>query len=241
LGPEGTSVRLTLEREGQGQFEVTLQREPVANALIEIRVLPGRVGYIRVRSFPSSIARLTDEGVFSNLLDGSLARLQNEGATGWILDLRNNSGGDVRAASQLTGRFTPQGPYAFTLSRFNRSFQLNEGPRIAGVKALAVLVNEGSYSAAELTAAVMQEYQVAQVFGAKSPGIVDGAQTFDLADGAGISITTARILTGQGRRSLEGVGVTPDQIVPITRADLAAGRDPQLDAALSYVRSQVGP
>lgn len=238
VGREGSTVRLTLNREGRGQFEVSLERAVVSSPLLEIRVLPGRIGYLRVRSFPPSIARLSDEGVFADALNAALARLQQEAVQGWIVDLRNNSGGDIRSAAQLTGRFVPVGPFVFTLSRYGPSVYWIEGPMLEPHLPVAVLVNEGSFSAAELVAAVMQEYKVAPIFGTKTGGIVDGAQTFELTDGGGVSVTTSRLLTGKERRVLDGTGVTPDYVVPLTGAHLAAEQDPQLDAALAYLRAQ---
>lgn len=239
LGPEESTVRLTLEREGRGRFEVSLERAPAGSPLLEIRLLPGRIGYLRLRSFPPAIARLSDDGVFADLLDLALRRLQEEGVRGWVLDLRSNGGGDTRSAAQLSGRFVREGQFAILQSRYGRNVINIEGPPLAASLPTAVLVNEGSASAAELVAAVLQEYGVARVFGTKTPGDVNGAQSFELADGGGISVTVARLLTGKERHALDGVGVTPDQIVPLTRADLAANRDPQLNAALAYIRAQV--
>jgi carboxyl-terminal processing protease len=106
--------------------------------------------------------------------------------------------------------------------------QLYAGP-------IVILTNEGTGSTSEVIAASLQERGRARVAGARSCGCVLGVLRHrKLKDGGTLAISEVGLVTGQGRR-LEGTGVTPDIPITLTLADLQAGRDPVLEAAISYL------
>jgi len=156
-----------------------------------------------------------------------------------VLDLRNNRGGLVNEANNVLSCFLPPGQEWLRhrmRGRDEHAMRLRRGCR-AYPGALAVLVNGGSRSAAELVPAVLQESGRAVIVGRRSAGDVLISMDYRLPDGGEISLSVADLKTGKGTR-LEHVGVTPDVEAHTTLADRRAGRDPALDAAVAAVRAR---
>ena len=101
---------------------------------------------------------------------------------------------------------------------------------------MAVVVNDGTGSGGEIFAAVLREQGVARVVGQTTAGCVGTGQIFGLDGGAGLQVTVAQLLTGQGK-VLNKVGVVPDVAVPMTYEDLIAGQDPQIQRAVKYLQT----
>ncbi|HLI26345.1 MAG TPA: S41 family peptidase, partial [Chloroflexota bacterium] len=89
-------------------------------------------------------------------------------------------------------------------------------------------------------AATIQERGAGRLIGTTTAGSVSASVVVPLSDGSALQMTVERLLTGNGR-ALDKVGVTPDDTVPLSIADIQAGRDPQLDAALAYLRFAANP
>src|SRR5205085_3676096 len=102
---------------------------------------------------------------------------------------------------------------------------------------LVVLVSDSTSSGAELFAAALQRYHVATVIGSRTAGCVGIATRAQLDDGSGLSVSIAKLL-GPAGEELNKIGLTPDEVVPVQRGDLAAGRDPQLQRALAILGSK---
>ena len=99
-----------------------------------------------------------------------------------------------------------------------------------------LLTNNGTGSVAEIFAAALQEYHKAYIIGTKTNGCVGFTDVSPLGDGSSLAVTTNVNLGPVTGQALNGVGVTPDEVVGRTNADIAAGRDPQLDAAVAYLK-----
>ncbi len=226
-GDEGTSVRLVVRRPGvDATVEFTIGRERVIPRNIETRVLAGGIGYVRVRNFVES-------GVRGPLRD-ALTALDAQGVTRWIIDIRGNPG----------GQFDPEAISLFvkdgvTTRDRGRNRQIEEtrasGDVLAVIRPLVLLTNNRTGSVAEAFAAALQEYHVAYVVGAATNGCVGFTDIAALGDGSSIAVTTHVNLGPVTDRPLNGVGVIPDEAVERTQADIAAGRDPQLDAAVAHL------
>ena len=226
-GVEGTTVRLQLRRPGaRAAIDVTMQRQRVVPPNIESRVLPGGIGYVRVREF-------IDGGIAAGLRD-ALAAFGAQGVTKWIIDIRDNPGGrlDVDAISL----FVKDGVIVRDHGRDGKPQDTRaDGKALAVLRPTVLLVNHGTGSVAEVFAAALQEYHAAYVIGATTNGCAGYTDLRPLGDGSSLAVTTN---VNQGPRTgkpLNGVGVIPDEPVARTSADIAAGRDPQLDAAVAHL------
>lgn len=104
---------------------------------------------------------------------------------------------------------------------------------------VAVLVNGGTGSGAELIAAALRENDVATLIGTQTAGRLAGGQLFPLDDGSTLTVAVQEFRSGRGQE-IEHHGIAPDQVIELDPAALAQGKDSQLDAALTYLRSKVG-
>jgi carboxyl-terminal processing protease len=170
-----------------------------------------------------------------------VTNLQGQGVRGLVLDLRGNAGGRLDVGTQLLGRFVSDGVVYQMVDRQGRgrTERLRGASPIVTVP-LAVLVDEATASMGELFAATIQERAAGRIIGATTAGSVSASVVVPLSDGSALQMTVERLLTGNGR-VLDKVGVTPDEPVPLSIADIQAGRDPQLDAALAYLRQAANP
>ena len=216
-GPRDTPVTLRIQRPGEAELrEVTLTRAPIVVPTVIYRLLPDGVGYVELAVFTE-----TRESV--DRLRAALEGLEAQGATGWVLDLRRNSGGSVDSMLDVLGLFLPPTPALTITSRTApEETQQSRGQRLARQRPLAVLVGRGSLSGAEITAAVLQDTGRARLFGERSAGCVSIGGLEPLPDGSGLLVTHSRVLAGPTRRALSGTGVTPDETAPAYAApDLA--------------------
>jgi carboxyl-terminal processing protease len=239
-GPASEPLRLRLIGADGVDRRVELRRLPLdARPHFEARRLPGGELYVRFDRFRAPVARLFREALEANA-----------GATGLVLDLRSNTGGDggegartmaplldrpttIARLSTRTGR-APSAllglvrmPMALVAGR--PGGQIFAGP-------VAILVDEGTGSTSEVVAASLQEQGRARVFGARSCGCALGVLRHRrLANGAALAISEVGLVSGLGRR-IEGMGVTPDVVVALRIADLQSGRDAVLEAAVDDLR-----
>lgn len=155
-----------------------------------------------------------------------------------VLDLRGNPGGRLREADAVLSCFLPRAqPWATRRGRSGRAVELRVDERCGDLPGpvdndLAVLVDQASRSAAELTPAALQEAGRAIVVGERTVGAVLIAQDTRLPDGGRLTLSRADFITRGGVR-LEKAGVTPDIVVSRTIEDRQTGRDPMLDAAVA--------
>lgn len=228
-GPEGSAVQLRLRRASTGVEEtLSLQRAQVNLPFVESRV-DGDLGYIALRGFP--------EPSVLDQVDRAMQSLQSQGVKGLVFDLRGNSGGRLDVGTRMLGRFIGDGVVYQMVDRQGRGdTQRLRGAQPTLTVPLAVLVDEGTASMGELFAATIQERGVGRVIGSTTAGSVSASVIVPLSDGSALQLTVERLLTGNGR-SLDKVGVTPDQPVALPITDIQAGRDTQLDAATAYLRS----
>jgi carboxyl-terminal processing protease len=183
------------------------------------------VGYIKLNTFGDTT---TEE------LKTQLGELKENGAKGYILDLRNNGGGYLMTAVEVSSQFIGTGK--IVIEKYGDARQNDEYSAMPGGLAidvpLIVLVNEGSASASEIVAGALQDYGRGRLVGVTTYGKGSVQIWTPLSDNQGaVRITVAKWLTPNGR-TIHEVGLTPDVIVEMTEEDYAKGLDPQLDAAI---------
>lgn len=231
-GTAGSIVQLRV-RAGNGQTrELTLHRELIERPLIESHLLGG-VGYIRLRTFSEDLGPR---------FDAVLAALQRQGARGYVIDLRGNLGGSAAADFHLLSRFVPSGQLAELIGTDGATHAIRaDGSSLPDRPPLAVLIDSGSLSASELFASDIQQFHVGTIVGARSPGCLLGSEFLPLSDGSALQVSDLNVLAGPGGVRVNHVGVIPNDEVSLTAADLAAGRDPQLQRAITHVQAMIGP
>lgn len=227
-GEVGTSVRLGIMRDGKLQ-EFTVERRVVEKASVSAKLLDGGIGYLRISEFTAAAAEQ-----FSEKLDD----LIGNGAKGFVMDVRNNPGGQLTTLISMLDHLMPEGVVFIERDKAGRENVLRVDNVYCDLP-LIVLVNEYSYSAAEYFAAVMQEQGRAVVVGSPTTGKGEGQQTFQLSDGSAISFSVIKYFTPNGVSIGEQGGIQPDLAVAMPEDKLAsigqmdAAEDPQIAAAVA--------
>ena len=233
LGPAGTTVVLTISRdELETPFDVSIVRQKITITLVSGKMLDNNIAYVQLLQFGEQ----TDRELRNILRD-----LLRQNPAGLILDLRNNPGGYLNTAINITSQFIGDGIIMYEeYGDGNRvTFRARSGGLATKIP-LVVLVNEGSASASEITAGAIQDRDRALLVGVKTfgKGTVQAWDELDKNSGA-VKITIARWLT-PNERQLAGEGLEPDIEVVITDADIEANRDPQLDKAIEVLLGAIG-
>ncbi|MBV8086859.1 MAG: PDZ domain-containing protein, partial [Chloroflexi bacterium] len=230
-GPAGQTVTLTVKRPGSnGAQDFTIQRAQIQAPIVEAAILGGTIGYMHIYSFP--------QGVQTQIAN-ALQTFEQRGATSVIVDVRTNTGGDHQTILSTLSLFIKSGQVESELLRNGQAQAFNvDGTSFwKNPKPLVVLADDDTQSGGELFAKAMQEEGGYQVVGTKTSGCTASAKLFDLGNGAGIEISTGKIVSGKGV-DINRAGVTPDVVQSYPVEDLAAGRDPQLTAAVQVLQGQ---
>jgi carboxyl-terminal processing protease len=215
-GPAGSKIVLTIIREGEKKpFDVTLNR-----AIVQVdRVTyhrEGDVGYIRMPGFNQQTA----SGLESAVRD--LKRQIGPGIKGYVLDLRNNPGGLLDQAIQVSDDFLTGGEIVSTRGRHNDDTQRYDakGGDITEGKKVVVLINAGTASASEIVSGALQDHKRATILGMTSFGKGSVQTIIPLGEGGGaLRLTTARYYTPSGH-SIQAQGIIPD--IQVAQGDEAA-------------------
>ncbi|MBE9109459.1 PDZ domain-containing protein [Nodosilinea sp. LEGE 07298] len=232
-GRQGTTVTLQLRRPDEATArQVSLTRDvitlnPVVAAL---KTTPAgqRVGYLRLSQF---------NGNAVEKLAGAIRELADQGAEGYLLDLRNNPGGLLQAGIEIARLWLPQGTIVYTVNRQGILDSFEAFGQAITDAPLVVLVNEGTASASEILAGALQDNGRANLVGSITFGKGLIQSLFDLSDGAGLAVTVAKYET-PSHHDINKLGITPDRIVatvPLNRDTVATEADPQYQAALEML------
>ncbi len=205
-GPKGTTVTLTVEREGAlGTLSFTLIRDTIKIRSVRSRIIDDHIGYVRISQFQESTPQD---------LSRELVKLRDEGTQGLILDLRNNPGGLLSAAVGVSEQFLQSDKLVVSVKgRDGRKDEYRAHPSMDPYEyPMIVLVNQGSASASEIVAAAMQDWGKAVILGKTTFGKGSVQTILPLSDGSGLRLTTAKYYTPRGE-SIHSVGVKPDIVV----------------------------
>lgn len=234
-GEEGTVVSITVLRSGEG-ITMTVTRKRMETTVASSKLLNEHVGLVTIQNFDE---RCADETI------AAIKALLNQGADMLLFDVRNNPGGYVDELTKVLDYLLPEGNLIRTVGTDGSDETVTSDADCVKVP-MAVLVNENTYSAAELFAVDLSEYGVARIFGQKTSGKGFFQQVFQFSDGSAAGISVGRYYTSQGN-NLEGIGLTPDEEIKLddeSEALLYNGmlepeNDAQLQAALSYLMDKV--
>ena len=227
-GPAGTNETLTLVRKGELKpITVIVTREVINIPAVKSELINGKVAYIHLIQFSQNA---------DNEFRKAFLELQKSKPVGLILDLRDNPGGFVETALQITSEFINQGNILIEESGDgSRHYYPSRGNGIALNIPLVVLINQNSASAAEITAGAIQDHLRASLVGTTTYGKGSVQNWIPLlGDNGAIRISVARWLTPNGRQ-INKNGLSPDFFVEITNDDVKRGKDPQRDAAIQLL------
>ena len=214
-GPVGTSLIVTVAREGKEPFDVNLTREIISVRSVTAR-MDGDVGVIRVSAFNEKTGDALNDGIAQVRAKGG------PGLRGIVLDLRNNPGGLLDQAIAVSDAFLDGGEVVSTRGRRPEDierYNARRGELMANVP-IVVLINGGSASASEIVAGALQDRGRALVVGTTSFGKGSVQTVIPLKGGrdGALRLTTARYYTPAGR-SIQGSGIEPDVEISQTRID----------------------
>ena len=206
-GPKGIPVTIHVWRENiEKSLVFTIIRDIIRVQSVKSKVLPGKIGYIRLRSFVESSSR--------DLLK-AMRKLKRKKIRGLVLDLRNNPGGLLRQAVQVADMFLRKG----SLIVYTRGKRLEHSLRFVdrrtgpfGRVPMIILVNSGSASASEIVTGALQDLHRALIMGTRTFGKGSVQTIIPLSDGSGLRITTALYYTPKGRE-IHAKGIPPDAVV----------------------------
>lgn len=234
-GEEGTSVRLTMVREGETDYlDFDVKRQRVEVPTVAWEMLEDQIGYIAVSEF---------DIVTSEQFSSALEELEADGMKGLIIDLRDNGGGVVRAVTEMADRMLPEGLIVYTEDKYgNRSEARSDAEHFFDLP-LAVLVNGNSASASEIFAGAIKDYQVGSIVGTRTYGKGIVQQPFQLEDGTAIKLTISKYYTPKGN-DIHGKGIEPDVEVELDealrgKAVITHEEDNQLQTAMDVVREKI--
>ena len=215
-GEPGSKIVLTVIREGaEAPLKFDITRDIIKVKSVKSRLLEKNYGYVRISSFQSG----TGESLVEAIAD---LKKENEAPLkGIVLDLRNNPGGVLNAAVDVSDAFIESGLIVYTEGRIkNSEMRFNATPDdIIDGAPIVVLINGGSASASEIVAGALQDHKRAIIMGEKSFGKGSVQTILPTSNGAAVKLTTARYYTPSGR-SIQAEGIEPD--VTLARVKLEA-------------------
>ena len=226
-GAAGTSVKLTVVREGESKpLDFTLKREVIQIKPVKFETR-GNVGVIRISTFNKQTGDATKAAV------ASISKKLGPDMAGYIIDLRSNPGGLLDQAIDVSDVFMDKGEIVSQRGRTKNDIQryYAKSGDLTGGKPIVVLVDAGSASAAEIVAGALQDQRRAIVLGQRSFGKGSVQTLIPLSQDTALRLTTARYFTPSGR-SVQENGIEPDVQVPqlsdATRADRPRLREADL-------------
>lgn len=234
-GREGTTVHLTIYREGEADyldFEIVRAKQ-IETTTVDSGMLEGHedIGYLRIREFDTvTVDQYTE----------AMAVLTEQGMKGLVLDLRSNPGGDLTAVVEIARKILPAGLIVYTEDKEgNRKEYTCDGERELQIP-LVVLVNGYSASASEILAGAIQDYNKGTLIGTTTygKGIVQRIHRLD--DGTALKLTVSAYFTPSGR-NIHGIGIEPDiELEYDYDAYDADGTDNQVERAIEVLEGKIG-
>jgi carboxyl-terminal processing protease len=234
-GPVGTSIDLTIRRKNVKkplEFKIMRKIIEIQSVSSEIISKQKNLGYIRLKSF--------NENSDKQFLKSLKKFERNTKIKGYVLDLRNNPGGLLTKAINITDFFLDDGEIVSTKGRKiseTRKFFARKGDETKG-KPIVVLINNGSASASEIFAGALKDHKRAIILGENSYGKGSVQSIIPLRNGGGMRLTISKYYLPSGK-SISDVGVTPDILVEESGDDfkIKSDKDNQLNYAIRLFNS----
>ena len=224
-GPVDTSVDLVVRRDGE-EKSFTVQRRQIHVPTVAGKMVDGTdVGYIRIAVF--------SEGTADDFTK-EFTKLREQGMNKLILDLRDNPGGIVEQAVGVASNFVPPDSTIVSYTEQDGKVDQYTAQGTEDPIPLVVLVNENSASASEIIAGAVQDMKLGPIVGVKTYGKGTVQGVFPVDSSSAVKVTVAKYRTTNGRE-IDGVGIEPDIVVPLTPSD---PEDSQFEKALEIIREK---
>lgn len=232
-GPKGSSVKLTIFREGENDTrDVTVERDVINVKSVSIDWKENNIAYIEITRFGDDTLR----GFASAIL-----QVRTRKSNGLIIDLRNNPGGYLDTSIDLASMLLPKGKVVVieeTRDKNQKNMYTSGGDMASGIETV-VLINEGSASASEILAGALRDNRDnVTILGKKSFGKGSVQEFIELPQNNAVKITVGRWLTPKGVQINEQ-GIMPDKEVNLTNDDYNNNRDPQIEAAIATLKEKL--
>jgi len=225
-GDSGTKVKLTIVSGNDAPKEVEITRSLIEVPSVRSELKPGGIGYIELSRFSEDAAAKVREAATA---------LKAQGASKFILDVRNNPGGLLNSAVDISDEFLSSGKIVEERKDGTvvGTEEAKSGGLLAGLPTV-VLINEGSASASEIIAGALQDNKAATIVGEKTFGKGSVQELVELGDDSLLKVTIALWYTPNGK-NISKEGISPDVKVDLTEDDFNNNRDPQLQKALEIL------
>ena len=230
-GPKGTTVTLTILREGMQQAkDYKITREVIIVKSVRTEMRQDGIFVLKITNFNNDTLDLFKKAV---------QEIVTKNPKAIIFDLRNNPGGYLDTAVDVASEWIEDGVVVterFTKEKKNE--YLARGRARLKDFLTVVLVNQGSASASEIVAGALKDYNKATIIGKKTFGKGSVQTLEDLQDGSSVKITVAEWLTPQGN-NINEQGITPNIEVDLTQDDSNSNKDPQMDKAIEVIKQEL--
>ena len=202
-GEEGTTVHLTLIREGENDYvEVDIERRKVESPTVNYEVYDNGMGYIQITEF--------DEITVDQFTE-AMAVCKGSDVKGIILDLRSNPGGNLSAVVEIAREILPEGLIVYTEDRNGKRTEYScDGTKQIDIP-MVVLINGNSASASEILAGAIKDYKIGTLVGTTSYGKGIVQRIISLYDGSAVKLTVSSYFTPNGN-NIHGIGIEPDVV-----------------------------
>ena len=231
-GKEGTSVHLTIIREGESDYlEVDVMRRKVESPTVNQKMLDDRIGYIQITEF--------DTVTLDQFVE-ALAACREKGMEGLILDLRGNPGGNLSTVCDIARQLLPEGLIVYTEDKNGKRTEYSCDGQHEMPEELVVLVDKNSASASEILAGAIKDYGIGTLVGTTTFGKGIVQRIISLTDGSAVKLTVSHYYTPNGN-NIHEVGIEPDvEIAFDGDAYYNDGVDNQLDKAIEVMEEKLG-
>ena len=231
-GEEGTSVHLTIIREGATDYlEVDVVRRKVESPTVNQKILDGGIGYIQITEFDTvTLDQFTE----------ALAVCRGSGMKGLILDLRGNPGGNLNTVCDIAREILPKGLIVYTEDKDGKRSEYTCDGTKEMKEPLVVLVDSGSASASEILAGAVKDYGIGTLVGTTTFGKGIVQRIISLSDGSAVKLTVSNYYTPNGN-NIHKIGIKPDIEEKFDReAYYNDGVDNQLNKAIEIMNEKLG-
>lgn len=230
-GEEGTTVHLTLVREGETDYlEVDVVRRKVESPTVVQKMLDDRIGYIQITEFDTvTLDQFTE----------ALAVCRGSGMQGLILNLRGNPGGNLTTVCDIAREILPEGLIVYTEDKNGKRTEYSCDGRKQIQEELVVLVDSGSASASEILAGAVKDYGIGTLVGTTTFGKGIVQRIITLSDGSAVKLTVSNYYTPKGN-NIHKIGVSPDVEEPFdAEAYYERDEDNQLEKAIEVMNGKL--
>jgi len=237
-GATKENIKLTLYREGKGEFDVDVMRDVIKTVNVKSEMINGDIGYIEVLAFDERTAKD---------FETQLKALEEKGMKGLILDLRGNPGGFMKECVDLVSNFVPKDKVIVsTIDKYgNKEESVSKGGIAQGMP-LVVLIDGGTASASEIVAGAIRDYDLGTLVGTTSfgKGIVQVVldKIGQEKDGTALKVTISKYYTPNGE-NIHKKGIGPDVTVEypkeLKEKTYSRSTDPQFEKALEIIQEKI--